>query len=168
MASENNQMKTLCPCGSGKTLAECCLDVISGVKKATSAEALMRSRYTAYAMGEMSYILSSWHVSTRPSQVSTENNISWRGLKVLRSVKKHRQESTQYAEVEFIASFINDGIERQMHECSQFVYEDDRWFYVDGVQIEGEDQQQSKKPGRNEKCACGSGKKFKKCCGNNR
>ena len=150
-----------CPCGSKKQLDDCCLRVINGSVKALSAEQLMRSRYTAYALRNEQYVLDSWHSSTRPSGLGLELETSmlWTGL----NIQKVSAEENNTAYVEFVARFNNEGVAGQIHERSRFVREQGYWFYVDGEQIESA----MKAPGRNDPCHCGSGKKFKKCCGKN-
>lgn len=152
-----------CPCGSKKNINECCLIFISGRGFTLSAELLMRSRYTAYALGEVRYITDTWHSSTRPVNLMLEESVVWTGLQVLASTIEKNNE----AYVEFIAAFNNAGVMGQMHERSRFLFEEGSWFYVDGEQLESETQYNAKKPGRNELCYCGSGRKFKKCCGKN-
>ena len=154
---ENNK---LCPCGSKIKALDCCLVFINGEKNANTAEKLMRSRYTAYALANESYILATWHVSQRPASAVIDQSVEWRGLKVLQvSAEKNNE-----AFVEFVALFSNAGKLAQMHERSRFVREKGIWFYVDGVQMQSNMQHNLKSPGRNEPCYCGSGKKFKKCC----
>ncbi len=161
---ENEQNS--CICGSGLNINVCCAGLINSTKAAMNAEQLMRSRYTAFALGEVQYILSTWHKSTRPQRLELDQSTEWVGLNVLRaSVEKG---STAY--VEFIAYFrylaengqFEDG---QMQEKSCFVREAGIWFYKDGEQIESTTQIKPKKTGRNEPCHCGSGHKYKKCCG---
>lgn len=159
-----NRKHTLCPCGSGRKADICCLPVISGEQAAMSPEQLMRSRYTAYAGGNTEYILRSWHSSTRPTELNLDNNVSWTGLKVLNKTSIERA-VIEGDYVEFIASYISNGEAGQMHERSRFLREQGEWRYVDGVQIEVGEQLPAKVPGRNDPCFCGSGKKFKKCCG---
>lgn len=110
--------------------------------------------------------MQSWHVSTRPQSIELDSRISWTGLQLL---SKHDGAARKEAFVEFIARFVSEGVAGQMHERSRFVFEQERWFYVDGQQIEsdmGEIKPEiNRRRGRNEPCYCGSGKKFKKCCG---
>jgi len=153
--------KALCPCGSKTEAAVCCLAFINGEQVAKTAELLMRSRYTAYALGNEEYILKTWHSSQRPSSIGLGASIEWLGLKVLQSA--HNKDNEAF--VEFIALFRDAGEIAQMHERSRFVREEGMWFYVDGEQIESNTQHNFKSPGRNDPCYCGSGKKFKKCCG---
>jgi len=161
-----------CVCGSGKDAAECCLALIEGRDLASSAEQLMRSRYTAYVLGHEAYLLQSWHGSTRPQALNLDNKLQWRGLKVLNtSPEKNLAVDNNSAQVEFVAAFVDASGEvsqaGQMHERSRFVFEGGRWFYVDGEQITSATQYHFDLPGRNDPCYCASGKKFKKCCGKN-
>ena len=118
----------------------------------------MRSRYTAYVQENTEYILASWHPSTRPQSMSiTPGEIHWTGLQVLNS--KAGQKGDKTGRVEFIARFEHGNGADQAHEDSRFLFEQGQWFYVDG------EMKSSKKVGRNDPCPCGSGKKYKKCCG---
>lgn len=157
---ENNDV---CPCGSKIKAIDCCLVFINGQRPADSAELLMRSRYTAYALANEKYILNTWHSSQRPPALEFEASVEWQGLKVLMTSPVKGNE----AFVEFIAGFSNKGNKGQMHEKSRFIRESGVWFYVDGEQIESNTQHSLVKPGRNDPCYCGSGRKFKKCCGKN-
>lgn len=126
-----NQMTTLaqaCPCGAGKPYAVCCGPLHQGAL-ATSAEALMRSRYSAYVLGDMQYVADSWHPSTRPGSLENDASARWLGLKI----KAARQLSPDQAEVEFVARYRQGGSGAvRLHEVSRFVREDGRWFYLDG------------------------------------
>jgi SEC-C motif-containing protein len=98
---------------------------------ATTAEALMRSRYTAYVLGLEPYLLATWHASTRPAALSLANAAAtkWLGLDVLR----HAVTGPASAVVEFVArSRVAGGRAVRLHEVSRFVLEDGAWFYVDG------------------------------------
>ena len=159
MKGNNVSSGSRCPCGSKKKSIECCSRLINGGVKATGAEQLMRSRYTAYTLRNEQYLLDSWHKSTRPSglELELEGLMNWTGLNIL----KVGREGENTAYVEFVARFNNEGVAGQMHERSRFIREENGWFYVDGEQIESG----MKDPGRNDPCHCGSRKKFKKCCG---
>ena len=119
-----------CSCGSGKAFADCCGRLIEGSEPAATAEALMRSRYTAFALGKTSYLLSTWHPSTRPASLDIDEQPApkWIGLKVLR----HEQQDDSHAIVVFIARYKVNGRAYKMQETSRFVKENGRWFYVDG------------------------------------
>jgi SEC-C motif domain protein len=121
-----------CPCGSGASYARCCGPLHEGAE-ARDAEALMRSRYSAYVLEKPDYLQRSWHASTRPAQLSTDDDAiagtTWLGL----SVKSHRVTGADTAEVEFVARFRIGGASAQrMHERSRFVREDGHWYYLDG------------------------------------
>jgi len=116
----------------------------------------MRSRYVAYVLGRHDYLLATWHPSTRPDEGSLGGtSLRWIGLGILRTVSGRAQDEA--GEVEFLASYIDRGKARRLHERSRFVREDGHWLYVDG-DCEVDDI------GRNDACPCGSGKKFKHCC----
>ena len=147
----------ICSCGSGKSPEACCLPVIAGKRRVETAEQLMRSRYTAYVLGDEAYLLSSWHAHTRPEFLPKQaGDLNWTGLVVCRI--EAGNPGDKHADVEFVAHYEQGGKVGKMHENSHFVFEQGNWFYVDGEEIISE------KMGRNSLCYCGSGKKFKKCC----
>lgn len=125
-----------CPCGRadarGRPLvyAACCARYLAHDTPAPDAEALMRSRYTAYTLGREDYLLATWHHSTRPASLdlATEPRSKWLGLEV----KRHEQQDEKHATVEFVARYKVKGRAHRLHEASRFVREDGRWFYVDG------------------------------------
>lgn len=134
-----------CPCG-GPSLASCCGPYISGAAIAPSAEALMRSRYTAYGQRNEAYLLATWHQSTRPTEplFDADEKLQWLGLEV-KSALRLRQRKAEVANdsdhsnvdtVEFVARFKVQGRAQRLHEISNFVREPAegglRWFYVDG------------------------------------
>jgi SEC-C motif-containing protein len=116
-----------CPCGNQKALAECCGPFIDGRDAATTAEALMRSRYSAYVRMNEAYLLATWHPSTRPVVLDL-SPAQWIGL----TVKRHEQQDESHAIVEFVARYKVGGRAHKLHETSRFVREDGRWLYVDG------------------------------------
>lgn len=121
MKNKNNE--TLCPCGSGQSFYQCCDPVIDGTAHAASAEALMRSRYTAYTNNNEQYLLDSWHPSTRPEFINMDTAIQWLRLKIINSTDDH---------VEFIATYRVNGKAHRLRENSRFIFENGRWFYVAG------------------------------------
>ncbi len=140
---------TLCPCGSGKPLVDCCGRYHAG-EAAPTAEVLMRSRYSAYVLKLSDYLLETWHSSSRPVALNVEEDaIAWLRLQIIDS-------GTDWVE---FAAFFQGG---QLHERSRFVYENGRWFYIDGEVLP---PLAVEKPGRNSLCPCGSGNKYKRCCG---
>lgn len=157
--SKSNNKPRNCLCGSAIDEKSCCLPIIKGESVAQTAEQLMRSRYTAYVLGDESYVLASWYHSQRPADLSLDENMRWSGLKVIDVVND--DDTTAY--VEFVAGFNNNGNVGQMHERSRFFREGGYWFYVDGEQLSNEEYVITP-PGRNDPCCCGSGRKYKKCC----
>ena len=119
-----------CPCGSGRDYAACCGPLHAGAP-APDAEALMRSRYSAYVREDADYLLRSWHPSTRPDALAfDEPRPAWLKLEVL----WHRSTGPDSAEVEFVARYrIGGGRVVRMREHSRFLREDGRWYYLDAV-----------------------------------
>lgn len=117
-----------CPCGSGQPYGRCCAPLHEGVP-AASAEALMRSRYSAYVLKLEDYLLATWHPDTRPSELDlAADGSKWLGLEV----KKHLQQDETHATVEFVARYRIAGKGHRLHEISRFVREGGRWYYRDG------------------------------------
>jgi len=119
-----------CPCGSGKPYAGCCGGLHAGAVEAPSAEALMRSRYSAYVLGLEPYLLATWHASTRPAALglAEESATKWLGLEI----KGGQLLDASHATVEFVARYRVAGRGHRLHEISNFIRQDGRWFYVDG------------------------------------
>ena len=118
-----------CPCGSGHVYPQCCGRWHAGAA-APDAEALMRSRYSAYVLGLHDYLLASWHDSTRPQGLEMEPATRWLGLEV----KQYAVTGVDAAEVEFVARYrIGGGSAVRLHEHSRFVREQGRWFYLDAL-----------------------------------
>ncbi len=155
-----------CPCGSGKAYDACCGPLHAGTQTAVSAVALMRSRYSAYANGEIAYLTDSLHPEHRDDHdpAATQRwaeHSDWIKLEVV-SVDEQGNDG----KVEFIATYREKGVIQSHHEVGEFKCLDGRWYYVDGKLVPPSTQQhQTPKTGRNEPCPCGSGKKYKKCCG---
>ncbi|HWS03594.1 MAG TPA: YchJ family metal-binding protein [Gammaproteobacteria bacterium] len=148
-----------CPCGSGRAMAECCGPALSGQCLPDTAEALMRSRFTAFVRGDVEYLLTTWHPRTRPMMLDLTDQPAWERLEIVRRNAGTKTDSE--GQVEFIAHFRSDTGAGRLHESSRFVREQGQWLYLDGVQP----TTIADKPGRNTACPCGSGRKFKHCCG---
>lgn len=120
-----------CPCGSGQALAACCGRWHAGPDhlKAPDAQALMRSRYSAFVLQDADYLLQTWHPRTRPGHIDFEPGLRWLGLQV----KRHAPTEVGQAEVEFVARSKLGGRAHRLHETSRFVLEGGRWYYVDGT-----------------------------------
>ena len=124
-----------CPCGSLKTYERCCQRWHDG-ETPGDAEALMRSRYTAYFLKLEDYLLATWHPRTRPASLSLdESRRRWLGLKILR----HEALAADAAIVEFIARYKASGRAHDMRETSRFVWDNGRWLYVEGEIAEAEE-----------------------------
>lgn len=121
---------TSCLCGSGRAFGACCGPALSGERPPPTAEALMRSRYTAFTLRDTAYLLASWHASTRPQELTLDEQPppKWIGL----DVRAHRPLADDRAEVEFLARCRFGGRAQRLHETSRFVKEDGRWYYLDG------------------------------------
>jgi SEC-C motif-containing protein len=120
-----------CPCGSLRPYTGCCGPWHSGPQHllAPTAEALMRSRYSAFVLDRLDYLLDTWHASTRPASLDPNPpSLKWLGL----TVKRHTVEDDTHARVEFVARSRLRGKAHRLHETSRFVREDGRWYYVDG------------------------------------
>jgi SEC-C motif-containing protein len=116
--------------GSGKPYDACCGRLHSGAEIAATAEALMRSRYSAYVLKLDDYLLATWHPDTRPSELDlAADDSKWLGLEV----KKHAVQDDTHATVEFVARYRIAGKGHRLHELSRFVREGGRWFYIDGT-----------------------------------
>jgi SEC-C motif domain protein len=159
----------MCPCGSQIAYNECCEPYITGKVPAPTAEKLMRARYTAYAKTAIDFIMSSTIEEKRKecdekairnwSQLST-----WHKLEII-NVEKGGAEDSE-GSVEFIAHFTEGGILKNYHEKGRFKKISDSWFYIDGeIQKQQPFIRSEDKISRNAICSCGSGKKYKKCCG---
>lgn len=164
---------TSCPCGNTLDYSQCCEPIHNNHALATTPEKLMRSRYSAHVQGLVDYVVNTYHPSCHAEEqregIAESIESDWRRLEVI-STADGNNENEGF--VTFKAFFQEDGNEYCLEERSRFVRENDLWFYIDGTfpSQEVEDPRlnqsiQSLKVGRNDPCICGSGKKFKKCCG---
>ncbi len=123
------QIPDRCPCGTGRPSDDCCGRWHAGVP-APDAEALMRSRYSAFVLRNAAYLLRTWHPRTRPARLDFDPAQQWLGLRI---VEVAQSATTDAAEVEFIARFRSGGgSAARLHERSRFIREQEQWFYVDG------------------------------------
>jgi SEC-C motif domain protein len=157
----------LCPCGTGLAYSECCEQIIKGQRPAGTAEALMRSRYSAYVKVETDYIFKSTHPKHREGydHIGTKEwaeKAEWHGLEIVSTNGGGSADTT--GEVEFIARYVEKGKLKVHHELGEFKKENDTWFFTDGKAV-AQRPVISNKIGRNDPCSCGSGQKYKKCCG---
>ncbi len=153
-----------CLCGSGRSYAMCCAPFHCGQDFPERPEALMRSRFSAFASDSFDYLVATLHPSKVGKNLLSDlkksaNDVQWLSLRVI-EVTDAADSLTGF--VEFVAFYrdIKNGVPEtfgQLHERSRFVKEKDRWYYIDGVFMP------EIKLGRNDLCWCGSGKKMKKC-----
>lgn len=150
-----------CPCGSSLDYADCCGRYHAGDDSAATAEALMRSRYSAFVRQDADYLLRTWHSDTRPDTLDFQGQQpEWISLRIL-----HREggmADDDDGRVEFVAHYRLNDQPGQLHEISRFVKQDDQWRYVEGMVCNNAG---CGKIGRNSPCPCGSGRKYKRCCG---
>ena len=158
-----------CPCDSGKPFGDCCGPILSGAAKAETAEALMRARYSAYATGEVAFLKTS---ATKAVQAEFDEETSrewarsarWHSLEIMRT--EGGGPSDDAGVVEFRALYSEGGELCNHHEVAAFVRDSDGWKFSDGEFVKDRPVvREEPKVGRNDPCPCGSGKKYKKCCG---
>ena len=134
MPDNSIPLESPCPCRTGTkdviSFGECCHPYLCGETLPTTAEALMRSRYSAYAIGDLEYIKRTWHPDTLPVDLRLVPDQVWIDLKITRIEAGDAADSTGI--VEFIAKSKRNGRARRMHEISAFSKLNNRWFYVRG------------------------------------
>lgn len=143
-----------CLCGSEQSYEDCCGKLINTIQAAENPEQLMRSRYSAYILKNESYLLHSWHKSTRPDSLDlTIDTTQWKKLKIISATEKN---------VHFVAYFTQDTLNKEktyaLTENSHFI-KDVNWQYLEGEDVK------TIQLTKNMLCPCQSGKKYKRCCG---
>ncbi len=158
-----------CYCGSGQEFNACCGPILEGARPAETAEALMRARYSAFVTKQAEFLHESLHPDHRDDHDvgatrRWAERSQWLGLEIV-DVKAGGQDDTQ-GSVEFIATYKDHDTVKPHHEISSFLKTDGIWYFVDGKLVPPKTEVRSQpKVGRNDSCPCGSGKKYKKCCG---
>ncbi|PCJ20818.1 MAG: hypothetical protein COB04_03855 [Gammaproteobacteria bacterium] len=154
-----------CPCGSQQLYSECCQLLHQGAKQAETAVQLMRARYSAHVVGAIDYIVNTT-LPVQQAYLKTDDiadwasRAQWTGLIVINQSQGQQQDDQGW--VEFIASYNDNAEPKQHQENSYFKRFEQRWYFVypiEGLLTEG------RKASRNDPCPCGSGGKYKKCCG---
>ncbi len=146
-----------------------CQPFIKGEKQPQTAAELMASRYVAYATQAIDYLLDTHDPKTRSeadrkATAEWSRRADWRGMEVVSTERGGPEDDTGV--VEFIARYAIDGSEHKHHERSDFRRIDGRWFFTNGEKVSTAPVvRAAPKVGRNDPCSCGSGKKYKKCCG---
>jgi SEC-C motif-containing protein len=121
-----------CPCGSGENYGNCCGPLHAGERSAATAEQLMRSRFSAFAVGDTGYLLATWHPSTRPKILELDPGQRWTRLDVLATTGGSPFHDS--GTVEFRAHYRHEGRPGSMHELSTFTLEDGQWRYLRAAQ----------------------------------
>ena len=158
-----------CPCGSPQAYDECCRPVIQGERPAATAEELMRARYSAYTQVEMDFLFESLHPdrrddSDRDGGRDWAENSDWHGLEILEKQDGGPEDDTGM--VEFVASYTYEGKTKNYQEEARFDKVDGNWYFTEGKRaVQKPIVRDEPKVGRNDPCSCGSGKKYKRCCG---
>jgi SEC-C motif domain protein len=158
-----------CPCGSGRDFADCCAPYLAGTQTPPTAEALMRSRYSAYVERQIPYLGETLHPEARGDYDEAATRrwaeaAEWQGLEV--RATEAGGEGDAEGTVEFLAQYKEKGVLRRHQEIARFRRHQGRWYYLDGsLPAPKTVQHQGPRVGRNDPCPCGSGKKYKKCCG---
>jgi SEC-C motif-containing protein len=148
----------LCPCGSNTPYSKCCEQILNDHSLATTAESLMRSRYTAFVQKHDSHLLRSWHSRTRPKSLNHDDfPVVWLGMEIHGCEKGGIEDHA--GTVDFTTHYIENGQLSHLREKSEFLKEDQLWYYLKGTA-----EIKKEKLERNKPCPCGSGKKFKRCC----
>ncbi|OBB71337.1 YchJ family protein [Mycolicibacterium monacense] len=119
-----------CPCGSGDPYGRCCRPLHVGERHADTAEELMRSRFSAYAVGDSDYVWRTWYPRTRPATITLDPGLEWVGLEIVDVAAGGRDDDT--GEVEFLAVYRQGRRTGTLHERSRFAVRARRWFYLDG------------------------------------
>lgn len=162
----------ICPCrrmaAEPVPYALCCKPALEDGVPAPSAETLMRSRYSAFALGRVDYL----HDSLAPEArrdfdrraiAHWSQSAQWLGLDINGTEGGQPGDETGY--VSFTAHYTMDGKRQAHRERSLFRFADGRWYFVEEANVKSAPIVKGHQPGRNDPCPCGSGKKYKKCCG---
>lgn len=157
-----------CPCGSETAFDACCGPVIRGERPARTPEELMRARFSAHCQRNYAFLVDSTHPEHREG-VSVEEISKWAEHVTWTELEVHSATpgaSDEEGHVSFTAHFTIKDTSQKLREDAVFAKVNDAWFYVDG-DVHGQDPYRREAPrvGRNDLCPCGSGKKYKKCCG---
>lgn len=158
-----------CPCGTEREFEACCEPVINGERVAVTAEELMRARYSAYTKVAMDFLQSSVHPDFRQEEDPDgardwAENSDWHGLEVVEARDGGPDDET--GRVEFVASYTYEGQEKHYHEVAEFQRFEGAWMFTQGRPgVRKPVVRDEPRIGRNDPCQCGSGKKYKRCCG---
>jgi SEC-C motif-containing protein len=153
-----------CPCGSGRTFGSCCEPVLQGQRQPETAEELMRARFTAHVVHDFGFLHRTYRPTSRLPFVAGGEAPTMKWTRLV--VHGHGPGATpDIATVDFSAYGLEDDVEKVLHEKAEFVRQEGGWIYTRPLR-EGPAPYKAAapKPGRNDPCPCGSGKKYKQCC----
>lgn len=159
---------TNCPCGSEASFDSCCGPLLNNDRPAATAEALMRSRYTAYTRCDIDYVERTTHPTSREDFDKEEarqwaEGTDWRGLDIIETAGGGADDDR--GTVQFIAHYAEGGLLKKHHEVATFIKDNGEWRFETGEPGKLKPfMRPEQKVGRNDPCPCGSGKKHKKCC----
>ena len=156
-----------CYCGNPTEFEKCCEPYLKGLKNPSTAEELMRARYSAYVTGNIDFIESTHNLEKREGMDLEATRLwssesKWLGLEILGTTKGGLNDTL--GTVEFKASYSQNEIFNDHHENSTFIKKAGKWYFDEGQVIPDTFIRTEAKVGRNDPCPCGSGKKYKKCC----
>ncbi|WP_426448966.1 YchJ family protein [Siccibacter colletis] len=151
-------MSQPCPCGSALEYSLCCGPYLTFDRIPATPALLMRSRYCAFVMKNADYLVATWHPSCHAETFTSDiaagfATTHWLGLTIYEEADGSTPDE---GFVSFVARFQENDRSGAIIERSRFLRDGVRWYYIDGTRPQS---------GRNDPCPCGSGKKFKKCCG---
>jgi SEC-C motif-containing protein len=150
--------KLLCPCGSQLEFSACCEPILENHHLASTAEALMRSRYTGFVKENTDHLLRTWKDKTRPTTLNFDDHpVTWISLTINDTIEGQATDSK--GKVDFTSTYIENGKLCTLNEVSDFSKSEGLWYYVNGIC-----EVTNKTIERNRPCPCGSQKKFKRCC----
>lgn len=158
-----------CACGHSRPYPDCCGRFIEGSEAPKTPEELMRSRYTAFTQGNVPYVMKTMTDTALDDFDPVDfkrwiNTVKWTGLTVVEAPPVSEEDF--FGSVEFVAGYErSDGETFEIHEKSDFEKIGEEWYYVSGETPKIEPHIREVHVGRNDPCLCGSGKKYKKCCG---
>lgn len=168
-----NLAQDICPCRASapekRAFSDCCGPYLARAKAPPTAEALMRSRYSAFVRADVDYLFDTLADDQRTDFDRTATTdwaqkSEWLGLEILGVEQGGEQDRT--GEVSFVAHFSRDGKKLSHKERSEFRRDGEGyWRFAKELPLKGETIVRGPQPGRNDPCPCGSGKKYKKCCG---
>jgi len=167
LPTETNKLERAqpCPCGSGKSLGDCCEPILTRQRPAANAELLMRARFTAHVAHDFRFLHDTYRPDAGKPYVAEEGTPAMVWTKLVVHSHEAAAGSPDKAFVDFSAYGTEDGVEKVLHEKAEFLRVNGTWLYNREARLgPAPYKAAAPKPGRNDPCPCGSGKKYKQCC----